>query len=137
MPEFILPAEADHCPDCGAVLRYPPDCCAAARAADALLPDTAPDMEAELWEAAMEFGEGMAAPWSPMPTDPSRPWLLPPFLPSPSGNPAVLFTAWQHWFTATIDARLQSPILPGWTVGQQEWLYEAMRDEGGEVADAT
>lgn len=27
MPEFILPAEADHCPHCGQVLRDPPDCC--------------------------------------------------------------------------------------------------------------
>jgi Zn-finger nucleic acid-binding protein len=27
MPEFILPAEADHCPHCGAVLRDPPNCC--------------------------------------------------------------------------------------------------------------
>lgn len=27
MPEFILPAEADHCPHCGQVLRDPPNCC--------------------------------------------------------------------------------------------------------------
>jgi hypothetical protein len=27
MPEFILPAEADHCPHCGAELRDPPLCC--------------------------------------------------------------------------------------------------------------
>ncbi len=27
MPEFILPAEADHCPYCEAVLRLPPNCC--------------------------------------------------------------------------------------------------------------
>jgi hypothetical protein len=27
MPEFILPAEADHCPYCNGVLRNPPDCC--------------------------------------------------------------------------------------------------------------
>jgi hypothetical protein len=27
MPEFILPAEADHCPYCNGVLRSPPDCC--------------------------------------------------------------------------------------------------------------
>jgi hypothetical protein len=27
MPEFILPAEADHCSYCGKVLRIPPACC--------------------------------------------------------------------------------------------------------------
>lgn len=32
MPDFILPAEADHCPYCGAALREPPDCCDAMRA---------------------------------------------------------------------------------------------------------
>jgi hypothetical protein len=32
MPEFILPAEADHCPHCDAVLRDPPDCCEAMKA---------------------------------------------------------------------------------------------------------
>jgi DnaJ-class molecular chaperone len=29
MPEFILPAEADHCPHCGEVLHEPPNCCEA------------------------------------------------------------------------------------------------------------
>lgn len=27
MPEFILPAEADRCPHCNAVLYDPPNCC--------------------------------------------------------------------------------------------------------------
>lgn len=27
MPEFILPAEGDHCPHCGEMLRDPPNCC--------------------------------------------------------------------------------------------------------------
>ena len=29
MPEFILPAEADHCPHCGKALYDPPNCCEA------------------------------------------------------------------------------------------------------------
>lgn len=32
MPEFILPAEADHCCHCEAVLYNPPRCCEAAEA---------------------------------------------------------------------------------------------------------
>ena len=32
MPEFILPAEADTCPYCGAYLTLPPRCCGEARA---------------------------------------------------------------------------------------------------------
>lgn len=61
MPEFVLPAEADRCPHCDAVLTAPPGCCDKAKQEHhQYLLDSLPDVAGDpVWDMpAWEVPDG-------------------------------------------------------------------------------